>query len=173
MDGGCGVLIAVRKNEMIEIQKRRWNTEGVCDVWMSVKLHDLRNLYICCVHIGQRNENKVSVFLKNLKLRIQAKDPHGIFLIVGNFNVPSYDIKVESKSKIKKTMEKFHFKQQNIILDDVGQVEDLIFSNSLLQIQEASECLINSDYSQKPISIAIIRDKENVMTHMKPTKTTK
>lgn len=158
---GGGVLIAVKIKSFPTIRKRKWENRDTEDLWIKLTTPRGKVLNICSVYLEpQCLTQYFDTFFENFNNRY--KDNSGEqFLIAGDFNMSSYkDVKkfVEPTTKLT-TMQHSMFickqKQYNKIKNPYGDLLDLVFSNTNLQVKR-TKGLTRTDVYHPALKITFI-----------------
>jgi hypothetical protein len=160
---GGGVCVAVlRSHRYTIIHRNEWECKNVEDLWVTLKTSGHSSIHINCAYIpGDSPDEKLENYTSNVALHIN-NHPDDIFIILGDFNVPSFSPPTpctpSRKAQLLREMMDFcSIDQHNIIRSahESNNLLDLVFSNRYLKVSLCHEALSKIDNYHPPLNISL------------------
>ena len=145
------------------IDRPEWQTAQVEDVWVSLKpKNKAKVIHLCCVYLpGEMDTKTFESFIENATTKIN-ENPNDNFIILGDFNVPSFSPIQPTPKSAKATLvddliDCSGLEPLNSIRSQAASnnLLDLVLSNSCLKVELCEEPLLNIDEFHPPILISL------------------
>jgi Reverse transcriptase (RNA-dependent DNA polymerase)/Endonuclease-reverse transcriptase len=171
-DGG-GVCIAIKNSSSYAIiPQPTWQATGTEDLWVTLKPHNATsNIHINLCYIpGEVRNDTFEVYTNNLAEYVNLA-PQDTFIILGDFNVPSFgsvctDIPLSAKaSMLKDLMDVANLDQLSDVRSkrESKNLLDLVFSNRFIAIEACEDPISIVDNFHPPFTFCLPIDTPTIV----------
>lgn len=147
------------------IHRVEWQSSIVENVWITLKpTNDSKNINIACYYVPGDIEAKYLELITNEISDVLSHHPDDDFLIVGDFNVPSFSSANSPSAKARQLkqlllttgLEQFN----NIRSKEAGSnLLDLVLANNIVDIEPSDDPLVPVDGYHPPFEVSFAFNK--------------